>query len=518
MNTNIRNSLFLLICICLPFLFVPKVLQRNFIGGPIGSELIVYPIIMSYGYTLYCQLKFKNVIVDLVVMKKFVFTYLFVLFLSLGFGLCQYPYYDLIMQGPANQIGKLPAILDFFHGHGMQLNEQITILVWMIARFIKGIFLEIIYTFGFSYIVYCWFKRDPQVAVRLLQKSIHIIMPIIFTYSFVEIFYLLGHDWAKHFLIYINPFLHTIGENFAWWPPLLLVGRVRSIFPEPSQFAMYGNFVMPFLWADVLNANRKKYNMALIFFLAVLMYLANSKTAAGLLLGEFFLLLLYVVLKHKLELFKRYVGILVILVFSFGLGAVIIGNYNSNSYNLACNKKFAVNISDFMKNYADDNITGVADVTSGSNGIRFAIIKSDMRIGVEHKLLGVGLNLKDAYTYDYFTSDERDNDEIKHCRELQIKYGVLKSAYPSVCEFSRRFAETGIVGLLIYIFPLFACLWLLWHNRYKYAADINKCNIVICGHIALIGSFIAGMSGLLTTIHTYWLLLGICFAFNNNKE
>ena len=52
MSIHCRNRLFLFICICLPFLFIPKVLQLNFIGGPIGSEMIVYPIIMSYVYTL----------------------------------------------------------------------------------------------------------------------------------------------------------------------------------------------------------------------------------------------------------------------------------------------------------------------------------------------------------------------------------------------------------------------------------------------------------------------------------
>ena len=515
MSIHCRNRLFLFICICLPFLFIPKVLQLNFIGGPIGSEMIVYPIIMSYVYTLYCQFKFKNVVVDLVIMKRFIFAYLFVLFLSLGWGLWQYPYYDLIMQGPGDQIAKLPAILVFFHSYGIELNEQTMTLVWMVARFIKGVFFEIIYTFGFSYMVYCWFKRDPQSAVHLLQKSIHIIMPIILVYSFVEIFYLLGYDWAKYSLIEINPFLHAIRENFDWWPPLLWPDRVRSIFPEPSQFGMYGTFIMPFLWAEILNANRKKYNICMTFFLAVLMYLSASKTAAGLLIGEFFLLLLYVGVKHKLELFKRCMGLLFILVLAFGLSTLIISNYNSKPFKLDFNKNFAANynISDLMKIYAENNIVGIVDSSSGSNGARFAIIKSDMRIGFDHWLIGVGLNLKSAYTYDYLTPKEKLNGEIKLWKETQQKYGVLKSGYPSICEFSRRFAETGIVGLLTYSFPLFALLGLWWRNKNKYAADMNNCNSIICCLIALIGSFVAGMSGLLTTIHTYWLLLGICFAF-----
>jgi len=321
-----------------------------------------------------------------------------------------------------------------------------------------------------------------------LQKSIGVIMPIIFAYSFVEIFFLLGYDWAKNALIEITPFLHTIGENFDWWPPLLWLGRVRSIFPEPSQFAMYGNFVMPFLWMDILNGSRKKYNLCMIFFLAVLLYLGNSKTAIGLLVGEFFLLALYVAVKHNLELLKKYMGILVILLIAFGSSTLIINNYNSRPFNLDFNEKIEVNndITNSMKMYAKDNFIGITDGNSGSNSTRFAIIKSDMRIGLDHWLLGVGLNLKTAYTYDYLTHNEKCIGEIQHCRKVQEKYGVLKSGYPSVCEFSRRFAETGIVGLLTYIFPFFACLWLWWHNKNKYVADMSNCNIIICCMIALI--------------------------------
>jgi len=522
MNINNRNSLFLLICICLPFLFIPKVLQLNFVGGPIGSELIVYPIIMSYGYTLYCQHKFKNVLVDIPAMKKFICVYLFTLFLSLIWGLWHYPYYDLIMQGPADQIGKLPAILVFFRHYGLELNKQTAILVWMAARFIKGIFLDAIYTFGFSYMVYCWFKRDPQKAVQILQKSIRIIMPIILTYSFVEIFYLLGYDWAKNVLVKITPFLHTIGENFDWWPPLLWVGRVRSIFPEPSQFAMYGNFVLPFLWMDILNGNRVKYNLGTMLLLAVLMYLSSSKTAIGLLIGEFFLLFLYVAVKHKRELFKKCMVILATLLLAFGLSTLIINNYNSKSFILDFNEKVEVNhddnITDSMKIYVKDNFIGITDGNSGSNSTRFAIIKSDMRIGLEHWLLGVGLNLKSAYTYDYLTNSEKRNSEIELWKKTQDKYGVLKSGYPSVCEFSRRFAETGVAGLLIYSFPVFTLLWLGWRNRKNYSVNIITTNMVICSLIALIGSFAAALSGLLTTIHTYWLLLGICFALIRSYE
>ena len=215
-------------------------------------------------------------------------------------------------------------------------------------------------------------------------------------------------------------------------------------------------------------------------------------------------------------------AILATLLLAFGPSTLIINNYNSKPFILDFSEKVEVNhddtITNSMKIYVKDNFIGITDGNSGSNSTRFAIIKSDMRIGFEHWLLGVGLNLKYAFTYDYLTHNEKCNGEIQQCRTVQQKYGVLKSSYPSVCEFSQRFAETGVVGLLIYIFPIFTLLWLGWRNRKNYFVNTITTNMVICSLIALIGSFAAGLSGLLTTIHTYWLLLGICFALIRNYE
>ena len=63
MNISIRNRMFFLICICIPFLFVPKVFQFTFIGGPIGTELVVLPIVVAYVYTI-CCLKKRYELVD----------------------------------------------------------------------------------------------------------------------------------------------------------------------------------------------------------------------------------------------------------------------------------------------------------------------------------------------------------------------------------------------------------------------------------------------------------------------
>ena len=51
----------------------------------------------------------------------FLAAYVAVLFISLIHGLYIYPYYDLIFNGPANQIEKLPIVLAFLHSVRVRL-------------------------------------------------------------------------------------------------------------------------------------------------------------------------------------------------------------------------------------------------------------------------------------------------------------------------------------------------------------------------------------------------------------
>lgn len=515
MNSTCRNYLFFLICICLPFLFVPKGLQFTFIGGPIGTELIVLPILCAYLYTGYCWRTNRYICIDLKSFGIFSFVYVCVLLMSLLHGLYIYPYHDLIFNGPTNQIEKLPAVLVFLHSHGLMISQEWLLSIWIVARFFKAILLEIIYTFGFSYIIYCWFAKDPGVAVKILQKSIYIIVCIMVVYSFFELFYFFGYTWAKSVLVNVNPLLHAIKENFGWWPPLLWDSpRVRSIFPEPSQFGMYAAFIVPFIWENILNKRNTYFSLFVAYMVTFLMFLSLSKTANGLLLGELGLLAVYILFRHDMDLFKRYIMIIVIVGLSFGVSLWCISNYYMQPFNV----NFFVNQEkeDAMstaQQYVDKNLNGIVDESSGSNGARFAIINSDVRIWKDHFFLGVGNGLKSAYTEDYLTDKEQHVPEVIMWGHLQAQEGILKSGYPSISEFSKRMAENGIIGLLLYVFPLIY-LFFIFIKKKKYCQFIrHDLNILVCILISLIASFMAGISGTLTTFESYWIVLGIAFAY-----
>jgi hypothetical protein len=509
-----RNILFFCLCICMPFLFIPKYLQLRFIGGQAGTGLIVYPMVISYIFTLYWQYKTNAVFVNKKIFAKFCWIYFIVLFTSIAFGVWNYPYYDLILNGQGNQFEKLGSIMKIINLHNSDINTTFKVGSVLMAFSLRMLLSDLVYAFGFSYIVYCWFKNDWMTAINILIKSIYIVCGIIFIYSFIEVFYLLNYKWAMQILIAINPFLHAIKENFGWWPPLLSPGRIRSIFPEPSWFGMYGAFVMPFLWLSILNDKKNKFNYTIIAVLTAFLYLAESKTTMGLLIAEFMLFFVWILARKNRLFIKKAIYILGIFLLTFGI--CVFSSIGNNKGNLANNnKKVAVNNNhnieeSAMQKYFERNIAGTFDEKAGSNSSRYSLIKSDIFIGKEHWLLGVGLNLKNAYNTEYFLKNGIINSEIGSCVKDQKEKGILNSGYPAPCEYSKRFAETGLFGLLLFFIPLLV-LASFFRKKTKYFGEKEQ-NVIMCTYISLIGTLLAGFSSLLIVIYTYWLLLGICFA------
>lgn len=531
MNSIIRDRIFLLLCLTLPFLFIPVSFQLRFIGGPVGTMLMVYAILAAYAYTFYCYKKDKEIFIDKCTFLKFAYIYITIMFISLVHGLFIYQYYDLIFSGPIDQIEKLPKLINFLSVFNIQINEKFLLVVWMIISFFKGIILEIIYTFGFSYILYCWYKNEPHVAIKIIKHSIYYISVIIILFGVVELCYLFGYNWARDVLEYVNPWLHEIKANFNWWPPLLWKGRMRNIFPEPSFFGMYTAFIIPFLWAEILNGKRKLLNLTLVCFITLFMFLTQSKTAVLLFLGEVFLLSVYVL--YKRVVWRKLILIFIAVILAAFISICCIENYNSKPFNnffidrtltqimvdnnqtsnIAKTKIVSKKSFNTADKYIKRNITGVIDPKSGSNNTRFAIMKSDIRIWQDHLFLGIGKGLKSGYTGDYLTPDERKIGEVKMWAHQQNTKGVLKAGYPSVSEYTKLLAEVGIIGLLIYVFPFLFILYNFFKKRKINKITIYYNNDVICMLIALTGSFFMGLSGVMTNIQTYWLLLGIAYAY-----
>ena len=506
MNKKIRDNIFLVICCALIFNNVPEAIQLNSIGGVMGKKLLIYPLLVGFVYTAYCQYKYKNNINHFKIFKRFILFYICIMILSLLVGICVYPYYDLILYGPIDQIEKMSKLINILQYMDISVEYDLLVILWMIIRNIKNLLLEIIYTFGGAYMIFCWYYNEWKQGIAVLKKSIVVSLIIIFLYSSIEIFYLSGNKLAENILINITPYFHYVEEYGTWWPPLLWRGQLRSIFEEPSYFGMYATFIMPMLWYKIINL--KKNNIILFCCVMVMfcfcLFLTKARTAVCLFLGEMFLLTIIVLYFKNINLYKKYAMIILCSVIAFIGANIFISNImNSNNNDI-------VNLE--VNEYISNNITSIASTEQRSNNTRYSIMIADLKLGLDYPILGVGYNLRSAYIPNYLPEMSRNNKEVNTWINEQHNLGVLKKSIPKLGEYTSRFSETGILGLIIFLIPsiilLKSCIIKLFYKKIEYQQKLMYAFFLI----SFIGVLMIGLGDTINNTYYYWVLLGLGYA------
>lgn len=551
-NKKLIDILFFVMSFSLAFNNVPQIIQRNFIGGVLGSKLIFYPLIVGFIYTIYLQINNKNKLPYLNKFLKFIFAYVFVVCLSLIFGLYNYPYYDLLINGPLNQIEKLPKVLNIFQQLGITVNEKLIIMLWVIARTMKSLFLEIVYTFCGAYMIFCWYHDDWKRGIKIFIKGITAALLVMFIYNIVEILYLAGNSTAENILKEINPYFHTIKTAFNWWPPLLWKGQLRSYFSEPSNYGTYFAVVMPLLWYLLYSYKKTKkflVTVAILFFTFCL-FLTQARTAIALFVGEIVILIIVALYLKNRNLLKNIFTIALISSIGF-LGSnffinsfINLNNVQQISHNVD-NKKQVNDIENKIKNqnniygnnntkkqepdmlhktkhevnaYLEKNLFSLLSLNKRSNGARYSTIIADFKIGLDNPILGVGSGLRNAYVPEYLPEISKNNNEVKLWINLQKEKGILKSGFPNLCEYTNRFAETGIIGLGIFLLSAILLLKNLLSKIKDKNINFDLKIIYIYFGISFIGIMASAIGSTINATYFYWILLGLGYAICFGKE
>lgn len=527
MNNKIHNILFFIISIFIIFNNIPKVIQMNFLGGSVGNQLVFYPLFLGFIYTIYCQYKYKNIFINFDKFIKFIAVYLAITFISLIAGLYNYPYYDMVINGPVTQIEKLPKVMVFLNSLGIHIDQKILIAFWMIARVVKGLLFDSFYTFGGAYMIYCWYHNDWQKGLNIFIKGILIGLIVVLGYGCIEMLYLAGNDIAKNILITFNPYIHIIKTDHNWWPPLLWVKQTRSVFPEPSHIGNYLAFTLPVLWCLIINIrayNELKLNkiilLCLTFIFSMIIFLAQARTASAMFFGMsalYVLLLCYLYIK---DYWKNFAKIIIVSILAFVVSLTFINNFinkpvaiqNVNNTKIETIDENA----DSVNNYISNNLSSLASIDQRSNGARYALIKSNLRIGMDNLFFGVGKGLTGAYVSANFTEKEKQNKEVKMWVTNQKKEGVLRYGLGAMNEYVGRFAETGIIGLIAFLCPFFYILYKLF-KALKHSPNAIQIKILLL-LTSLIGVMVAGMNGSLNIFYSTWIVLGLCYAAVFNKK
>lgn len=479
---------------------IPKILQLNTISSGLANKLAWYPlsvllllkIIEFYKGKIKLGIQEKNQL-------KFIGLLLCVFLICNIQGLLIYSYYAELLSGPLSQIEKLPSLLQFLQQHNITLSVQSIFMSWIGVRAVKGTILNILYTFGFSFVLYLIIKKEYPTYIKLLDKCISVAIYVILAYSCIELFYLAGSPVAKSILVTINPFLHPIAVDHGWWPPLLWKDQLRSVFSEPSRMGNYAAFALPFLWIKTLKLKKiLSLKSALLLFYTFLIFMTKARTPVAMYWGLLGLFVVTVVGFTRKKYLRQIAGILAVSALSLLLS-------------LSFMKIFMVQQQEVsVESYLSDNVGSLTKGNARSNGARYALIRSNFKTGIEHPVFGVGNQLTSSYTVHNFNEYDLQNKEVQLWVRSFKEKGVLRYGLDAMNEYVSKFAQYGIIGLLVFLFPLFFILIQLF-RKLKYT-DRDEQLDTLAVTLSLIGSAVAGCNGSLTLLYTYWVILAYAYA------
>ena len=549
MNRKLINFLFFFISVFLVFNNIPKVIQMNFLGGPVGGKLVFYPLFIGFIYTIYCQYKYKNIFVDFDKFIKFIAVYLVITFISLIIGLYNYPYYDLVINGPVTQIEKLPKVMAILDNFGINIDQKVLIAFWMVARVVKGLLFEIIYTFCGAYMLYCWYHDRWKTALNIMLKAVLISLVFIFSYSLIEIFYLAGKQNAKEILEFITPYFHVVKSDGTWWPPLLWKSQLRSLFAEPSYYGIYFAFAMPVIWYASLVAKKIQHKVLLyvgITFFTFCLFLTQARTAVALFLGEIVLFIIFFIFLRSIGILKKIAIIGLCSIMAFGMSNIFITNFMqtkpAKTMAVQINKDKSdkrvtkTNIKQPQKlnipkennkiivgknqinSYFEKNLFSLLSLNKRSNNARYSIMLTDLKIGLNNPIIGVGTGLRSAFVPDYLPEMSKGNREVKMWLKNQKEKGIMRSGLPKLGEFTSRFAENGVLGLAIFLIPPFILLRKLYFKISDKTMSSESKLPYLFFTISVIGIMASGIGDTINITYCYWVLLGLGYAMCFGKE
>ena len=544
MNRRFIDILFALLVFSLPFNFMPQMLWQQFLGGPFGASLVVYPLIIGFAYTAYCQWKYKNVFYKFRVFKKFAFIYLVILLVSLVWGLYNYPYYTQILNGPADQIEKLPGVLSFLHGMGIPIKHQTLLEFWMLARLIKGVLFELLYTFGAVYMIFSWYHDRAQRAVDILLKVTVLDLVIIAAYGLVDVCYQNGQMWAQNALMTMNSIIHAnMGMQTDPTIPQVQFFRDaqnRSIFTEPSAYGIFMAFAYPLLWWIIFRTQNIKTKILLwVLFLVITfeVFLSQSRLALAVSFAVFGSFTIFSLYSFK----KEFITLLLTLLIGGGIafsGAICFLQHGQvparmgDWYPLATKwqemqKQDAgkIQLEKDTKNvnadvYFEEGLASLSNdykegQHAGSNHSRFTVQKTHIQLGLEHPLLGVGTSLRQGYLRDKLDKDP--GGEIQTWNKATDQKGLLRGNIPNLGEFTCRFAETGMLGLLCYLFPAFILLWRYAKVILQRERTITEISPFVFSGLSFVGIMATGLGDWMNVFFCYWMAMAIGYLVTGEK-
>jgi len=501
------------------FPVIPMSLRIGFLGGEFSAKASFYTLFICLVYSVW--LKRHSLLQYHLYWKELLYITLlgFSIAVSLVHGLINFPYYDLV-PGTNYMNHKLEAIIQLIFNES--LSEYTLSVIHFCFRVLKNSLTQLIFTFGFSYLIFYWYKNRSKTILKIVSKGSLISASLVVVFGVIELFYFDKQQWALSLLTYIRPIVHAIEINNTWWPPLFWPElQFRSLFPEPSFLGIYAVITIPFIWSIIFTSKNKKLvglSFIILLLLEMITLLANSRTATVFLIIDYILLVFALCIQFRNKKFIIHT----VLVTLIGLLAFV-GNivYTSNVFYVQDASTKSINttsttsknistqqVANEITSYGENNIKSLSKKGGRSNNQRYGVMKADLDIFKENPLLGIGQGLRTPYVLNHLDEDTLNGTEVKMWIENIKNKGLINISIPMLGEYTSRLSETGIMSFVLFMAPILLLLFRLL----KYIIQNSKDTFVIFFTIAYIECLLTGIGTTLNELYYFWILLGFGYA------
>ena len=499
---------------CIVLRFQRNMLKLFIIFLPITLFPVQFPIVGNSIPLIFLLLGYLGYLIEIAIGAKSLTNYekygnIF-LGIILGWnilsGIIDINYYQYFQFLDINQDDKLRVLYTNLNLE-FTVNDLILTKIWISFLSIRGAIFNCLFGYGIVLWIVHMYKENFDEAFKNINQAIHVLCIIIGIYSLFELGYLLGSYFCKDVLTYINPLFMKVAYLNDWWPPLLWTNlQVRSLFLEPSFFGMFLAMALPFLSCDFFEgtiAKRKRiFAVILYIFMVMLLVMSKARTALVLFFCEMVILFSWQLILNKKD-WNKFCQLIGCTFFAICLGLFCIFHFQSID-----NKVVQLNNTS-VQSYVSQNVTSVVG-NQRSNSARRANVIAMINAGLQNPIFGVGQELVHEYIADKLTLEDLNNPEVrKWTVDLKWK-GPLKAGYPILNQLAWSFATQGIIGLILFVFPILYILWKCFFYR-KNLRNFKEAFSLIA-FVGLVIAFFSNAAQL-----EYFILCGLLFCLLRKK-
>lgn len=339
-----------------------------------------------------------------------------------------------------------------------EISELFFLKSWLLYRAIRNSIAYTTSSFLISFWIYHIYYQDWKKGLQDFKKSLVIASLFLITYSVVEVGFLCGSPFCKDILAMINVRIFDVASGQGWWPPLFWDRlQLRSLFPEPSHLGIFLAMAIPPFFTEFFNRTKAPSVLKIFIYCCLIIMLFMSKARTGnVVVGiELLLFLCWAcicapfVQKEKYKRICLFIGCTA-LAFFISLG--IMSNFRSIDSKVADSHEV---IS--AKEYVRNNVTSVTG-NKRSNSARKVNALATLKVGAKHPLFGVGIYMRNEYINAQLTDEDKNVGEVKLWLKYMVDAGPIQSGFPDTNHILTIFAEQGIIGLILFIYPACALL------------------------------------------------------------